>query len=402
MIRRQKSMRFLGGFYAFPGGKVDPEDGGLRRFAAAGSRRPRRAAGAVEDGLPARPSAAGASCRETGVPRQQRRRRPYRQATAAARIGPPPGHRQGAPLAALLAAEGWYLDLGPFRYLSHFITPPSSPIRFTARFFLAPVPAGQSPRLFHEEASESFWVDPAEGFRRHRSGEWAMAEPADSGLGLCQFDSFVPTWRAMNGRHKQMARPRQAAGGHPQARARRLTPAASRYRQSLGPCSLTTVAHRRSSAPTWWFPHSRVRLSADANASRRLRRSVPIFNPDRGAPDGALRACPRQVNPCVVVAKCAPARAGGFGRAGYAGFGRTLAVTGAFSGETVTATVGFAGRMTAFSAEIRKVMFSVWRGGACSLTLKVTTTRCDCFGRRLATLRGLIRMFVRKRGAPGR
>src|SRR6266705_7211333 len=28
MIRRQKSMRFLGGFYAFPGGKVDPDDGG--------------------------------------------------------------------------------------------------------------------------------------------------------------------------------------------------------------------------------------------------------------------------------------------------------------------------------------------------------------------------------------
>jgi hypothetical protein len=27
MIRRQKSMRFLGGFYVFPGGKVDPEDG---------------------------------------------------------------------------------------------------------------------------------------------------------------------------------------------------------------------------------------------------------------------------------------------------------------------------------------------------------------------------------------
>ena len=26
MIRRQKSMRFLGGFYAFPGGKVEPTD----------------------------------------------------------------------------------------------------------------------------------------------------------------------------------------------------------------------------------------------------------------------------------------------------------------------------------------------------------------------------------------
>ena len=27
MIRRQKSMRFLGGFYAFPGGKVEGADG---------------------------------------------------------------------------------------------------------------------------------------------------------------------------------------------------------------------------------------------------------------------------------------------------------------------------------------------------------------------------------------
>src|SRR5688572_24233035 len=26
MIRRNKGMKFLGGFYAFPGGKVDPED----------------------------------------------------------------------------------------------------------------------------------------------------------------------------------------------------------------------------------------------------------------------------------------------------------------------------------------------------------------------------------------
>src|SRR5439155_1554659 len=27
MIRRQRSMKFLGGYYAFPGGKVDPADG---------------------------------------------------------------------------------------------------------------------------------------------------------------------------------------------------------------------------------------------------------------------------------------------------------------------------------------------------------------------------------------
>jgi 8-oxo-dGTP pyrophosphatase MutT (NUDIX family) len=109
-----------------------------------------------------------------------------------------------APFSALLAARDWYLDVGSFRYLSHFITPPSSPIRFTARFFLAPVPAGQSPQHFREESSESFWIEPAEGFRRHRSGEWAMAEPADSGLGyLAQFDSLGAIWAAHEDRrHK--------------------------------------------------------------------------------------------------------------------------------------------------------------------------------------------------------
>ena len=66
-----------------------------------------------------------------------------------------------APFADLIAREGWYCDLRPLRYLSHFITPTSSPIRFTARFFLCPMPAGQEPRLFTEETSEGFWIFPA-------------------------------------------------------------------------------------------------------------------------------------------------------------------------------------------------------------------------------------------------
>lgn len=214
MIRRQKSMRFLGGFYAFPGGKVDPEDCLPEILARCRGITPGQAAGLVpsNDGVPALAywvAAARELLEETGVlpacdgngravawaePASTQRIEAFRAAHMAKR----------APLAALLATEGWYLDLGPFRYLSHFITPPSSPIRFTARFFLAPVPAGQSPRLFKEEASEGFWVDPAEGFRRHRSGEWAMAEPADSGLGyIAQYDDLDAVWAAhADGRHK--------------------------------------------------------------------------------------------------------------------------------------------------------------------------------------------------------
>ena len=51
-----------------------------------------------------------------------------------------------APFTELIAREGWYCDLRSLRYLSHFITPTSSLIRFTARFFLCPVPAGQASR----------------------------------------------------------------------------------------------------------------------------------------------------------------------------------------------------------------------------------------------------------------
>jgi 8-oxo-dGTP pyrophosphatase MutT (NUDIX family) len=214
MVRRRKTMRFLGGFYAFPGGKVDSEDGAMEVLGRCRGITAAEAERLVpsEEGLPSLAfwvAAARELLEETGVlPACDGTGRPIACAEpdAAARIEAfRTAHMaKRAPFAALLEAEGWYLDLGPFRYLSHFITPPSSPIRFTARFFLAPVPEGQSPRLFHEEASESFWVEAAEGFRRHRSGEWAMAEPADCGLGyLAQFETLAEVWQAHeDGRHK--------------------------------------------------------------------------------------------------------------------------------------------------------------------------------------------------------
>jgi len=213
MIRRQKSMRFLGGFYAFPGGKVDPEDSApdmLARCRGISMEEAERLLPS-EDGVPALAywvAAARELLEETGV---------FHAGEAGGRlIGTHDDDAAGidafrdahmakrAPLSVLLAERGWHLELGSFRYLSHFITPPSSAIRFTARFFLSPVPPGQSPRHFREEASESFWVEPGEGFHRHRSGEWAMAEPADCGLGyLAQFDSLEAIWAAHEDRrHK--------------------------------------------------------------------------------------------------------------------------------------------------------------------------------------------------------
>jgi ribonuclease/clavin/mitogillin len=213
MIRRQKSMRFLGGYYAFPGGRVDPEDAApviLSRCRGILAAEAERTLSSTE-GLPALSfwvAAARELLEETGVLPARDARGPI-DAEDAAVLERVTAMRHAlvsgkARFSTLLASEGWDLDLAPFRYLSHFTTPPSSPIRFSARFFLAAVPAGQEVRLYEEEASEGFWIEPAEGFRRFRQGDMPMAEPAYSGLAyLGAFDSIAALWAAHgDGRHK--------------------------------------------------------------------------------------------------------------------------------------------------------------------------------------------------------
>ena len=214
MIRRQQSMRFLGGFYAFPGGKVDPADADPTLLARCRG----LAADAVErifpgmEGAPALAywvTAARELLEETGLlVATDRDGRPISAAepAVAAIVA---GMRQSlvaesGRLLDLMTAVDWYLDVAPLRYLSHFITPPSSPIRFTARFFLAPLPEGQAPRLFTEETSEGLWIAPAEGVTRYEAGDMPMAEPAESGLRyLAGFPSLDALWAAhADGRHK--------------------------------------------------------------------------------------------------------------------------------------------------------------------------------------------------------
>ena len=117
MIRRQKSMRFLGGYYAFPGGKVDPEDGepdilarcrGITE-AEAGRLLP------SEDGVPALAfwvAAARELLEETGVLAAcdgNGRAVAWAEPASVARIEAfRAAHMsKSAPLAAVLAAEGW-------------------------------------------------------------------------------------------------------------------------------------------------------------------------------------------------------------------------------------------------------------------------------------------------------
>jgi ribonuclease/clavin/mitogillin len=207
MIRRKKTMKCLGGFYAFPGGKVDPDDASAAALGACHGLDLDEAARCFPDHATPAPLAFWVAAvrellEETGVllacdasGRALDSRTPrFSDRLQAARLALV-GGREAFP--ALLAREGWRCDLRPLRYVSYFVTPRSSPIRFAARFFLCRLPAGQEPRLFTEESSEAFWIHPGDGYRRFLAGELAMAEPAEFGLAyIAQFRSVAELWDA--------------------------------------------------------------------------------------------------------------------------------------------------------------------------------------------------------------
>src|SRR2546428_9650852 len=142
MVRRQRSMKFLGGFYAFPGGKVDPGDAASTLLAGCLGLDAARAAQCfpAHGALPPLAfwvTAARELLEESGVllacdggggvvdPREPR---PGARADAArqALVG------HGADFAALLAQAGRPRDLRPLRHLSHLLTPHTSPVPFTS------------------------------------------------------------------------------------------------------------------------------------------------------------------------------------------------------------------------------------------------------------------------------
>lgn len=207
-------MRFLGGYYAFPGGKVDASDTAPQSLASCLKAHVEglEQVAPEQDGIPGLAFAVTAIrelFEETGIlMASDDAGRPVnlQDLEVGARVDrcrkALMAHER--PLAQLLAAEGWVFDPRPVRYLSHFITPASSPIRFSARFFLSPLPTGQEPRLFLEETSEGFWISPGEASRRFRNGQMVMAEPTEYALGyLAQFDSYEELWaNHVDGRHK--------------------------------------------------------------------------------------------------------------------------------------------------------------------------------------------------------
>lgn len=182
MLRRNANAIFGGGMYVFPGGRVDPADGGddiaplchgLDDGAASAK------LGVAHGGLAFWIAAIRECFEEAGV------------LLATPRAGGTLELRQEdrhevhdgvLGLAELCRRDDLVLDLSTTHYVDHWITPMGEQRRFDTRFFLTEMPHDQEPLHDDHETVDSLWVRPSEALARHREGELLMMPPTVANL----------------------------------------------------------------------------------------------------------------------------------------------------------------------------------------------------------------------------
>ncbi len=192
LTRRPDGMPFLGGMYCYPGGTVTQDDYTPRMVARCSGLTPqqaRKTLGATYSPL----EAIGfwiASVREvfeevgvllaveeSGKPLSMDASRIKRLAEEHAAL-----LAKSISFCDLLEREGLVCDLASLAHFSHWQTPSQIRMRFATRFFLAPLPQGQTPLATSYEVAHSFWLTPDRAIQLFNRGELPMIFPTFAGL----------------------------------------------------------------------------------------------------------------------------------------------------------------------------------------------------------------------------
>ena len=183
LIARHPASRFAAGQYAFPGGRIEPEDGapgvelhcrGLTNKSAA------TMLALQESSQPLRfwVAAIREVFEEVGLL--------YACGTDGRLVGPERDQsveRQGAvkgesgSFLKMIQAHGLQLALDRLHYFAYWITPEERPLRFTTRFFVAPAPPEQDVLLDTRESTDFRWLSPGEALAENRRGNLPLHFP---------------------------------------------------------------------------------------------------------------------------------------------------------------------------------------------------------------------------------
>ena len=194
LTRRPPEMRFLGGFYVFPGGTVHEDDyapemlarcRGLSRDEARkilGNRHdPELAMGHWIAGvrelfeevgvlLCTTESGSDIDLRDEA---SKKRIELKRQALV----------KNELDFGSLIGSEDLYCDLSRIVYFDHWVTPEIYSMRFDTRFYLAPLPPNQTPLRRSEEVTDSIWIKPDEALARNCDYDFPLIPPTTTVLG---------------------------------------------------------------------------------------------------------------------------------------------------------------------------------------------------------------------------
>lgn len=208
LTRRPESMRFLGGFYVFPGGTVHRDDYSARMLARCSelsSEEARRILGGRHDqdealghwvavvrelfeevGILLCVTESGAPVELRDQAAQMRFER-KRQAIV----------KKQLEFSEFLESENLICDLSQVAYFDHWVTPAIYSMRFDTRFYAAALPPGQLPLARSEEVTHSLWIKPGVALSRMNRSDFPILPPTTTVLG--EF-ARIPSWAELQQR----------------------------------------------------------------------------------------------------------------------------------------------------------------------------------------------------------
>jgi 8-oxo-dGTP pyrophosphatase MutT (NUDIX family) len=189
MVKRNLNSDFVGGAYVFPGGAVDPHDGGAEAESVSVGRTDAEASEILgvdsgglaywvavlrelfeEAGILLATTPDGAILELTGSTAER---------YVAHRAEVNASERR---FLDIVAQEDLTLDVGNLHYFAHWITPEGSPRRYDTRFFVATAPAAQTAAHDAGEVIADEWISPSDALRRHREGDIELIFPTIKNL----------------------------------------------------------------------------------------------------------------------------------------------------------------------------------------------------------------------------